>query len=754
MLGRGIEEYKKPDGEHRADMVGPGAWPETEESEFNNRQTMLGGIHTKLTGAKEGWQSGQSFVNSENNWAGVSATACSAKVDTHTKAMEKHEQQLTAAKGWCGEAAGLINRVKGTIVETVETAVGVINDTIENAKGKNTGGAVSDIKGLASEINKKTVQWAADTVLGKDGVDPEPPKGSKDDFEKARDKRGNDDGKPGDNPMLLASSAAFNDAEVLPPAPTPTADVEQPAPAVDAAKFNDAEALAPVATPKPKPATEIEPAAPAAGATNLNDATMGGTARPTPAVPPTANPGKPATVSPAPGGSTPSGQSPSSGVSAGAGGGIGGGGGASGASGAPSSPLSSSGSSGPSGLEQAASASQAAGQAPAGRAPTDPLQAFSKGFADSAGTPVHAASSGGSPPPLAPSPAVPASDAMAPASTTSLSSAQAPAPPVQAPPSGGSMGMGGGMPMAPPPLGPPPTPPPAAPVPPPTAAAPPPAQPANVAGGAQVAPIPVSAARAERDAAQNAAKRSGSDPLELARRLAAALNAPGMANSADYKFFWITGLTVDGKIVVANNYGLAYIPEQVYLPEPVNMASADESIPPAERASWVTHPIVAVQRWAQHHDTELRAVIATEDQFKNSDAGVHHEVLRPEDIPASGKMAGRDRLQVIAPQASSQLARISDADLVKVLPPAPTDVNPPEDRRTALWDKVWQPLASRASNRGDRHLQAFVAYSTHAQEQAIFAAHTAPQPEDQRRAVSEFIYWQHVGQLIADALAQ
>lgn len=226
-----------------------------------------------------------------------------------------------------------------------------------------------------------------------------------------------------------------------------------------------------------------------------------------------------------------------------------------------------------------------------------------------------------------------------------------------------------------------------------------------------------------------------------------------MVNDADYKFFWITGLTVDGKIVVANNYGLAYIPEQVHLPEQVNMASADESISPAERASWVTQPIVAVQRWAEHHETELRAVIATAEQFKNSDAGVHQEVLTPEDIPASGKMTGRDRLQVIAPQASSQLSQISDVDLVKVLPPAPVDDTPPEDRRTALWYKVWESLMSSSSKRSERHLRAFVNYAVHAQEQAIYAGHTAVEPEDQRRAVSEFVYWQHVGQLIADAFA-
>lgn len=241
--------------------------------------------------------------------------------------------------------------------------------------------------------------------------------------------------------------------------------------------------------------------------------------------------------------------------------------------------------------------------------------------------------------------------------------------------------------------------------------------------------------------------------METARRIAAALNAPGMTNVEDFKFFWVTGLTTDGKIVVANNYGIAYIPQQVHLPEQVHMASADESISPAERASWVNEPIVAVQRWAEHNGKALRAVIATEDQLKNSDAGVHHEVLRPEDIPENGKMAGRDRLQVIAPDVSSQLAKIGDTDLVSVLPPAPADSNPPEDRRKSLWDNVWKPLASRSAKRGERHLTAFVAYASHAQEHALYAAHTAALPDEQRQAIREFIYWQHVGQLTADALA-
>lgn len=242
--------------------------------------------------------------------------------------------------------------------------------------------------------------------------------------------------------------------------------------------------------------------------------------------------------------------------------------------------------------------------------------------------------------------------------------------------------------------------------------------------------------------------------MELARRIAAALNAPDVARAEDFNFSWITAVTADGRIVVANNYGLGYIPAQVNLPDQVVMASTDESIPPAERASWVTFPIVAVQRWAQHNDTTLRAVIACEHQFTNSDSGVHQEVLMPEDIPAKGKMAGRDRLQVIAPHISGRLAQIGDGDLVKILPPAPVDTNPPEDRRPDLWDKVWQPLFSGASNRGQVHLQAFLEYAAHAQEWAVYEAHAAGSGPEQRHAVADFIYWQHVGQLIADATAE
>lgn len=75
---------------------------------------------------------------------------------------------------------------------------------------------------------------------------------------------------------------------------------------------------------------------------------------------------------------------------------------------------------------------------------------------------------------------------------------------------------------------------------------------------------------------------------------------------------------------------------------------------------------VAVQHWAQQTDATLRAVIGLEHQFTNADSGGRQEVLVPEGIPAKGKMAGRDRLQVIFP--ISGRVQIGDGDLLKVLP--------------------------------------------------------------------------------------
>ncbi|BBW99728.1 secretion protein EccK [Mycolicibacterium moriokaense] len=234
----------------------------------------------------------------------------------------------------------------------------------------------------------------------------------------------------------------------------------------------------------------------------------------------------------------------------------------------------------------------------------------------------------------------------------------------------------------------------------------------------------------------------------LAQRIAAALNV----GITDVGFFWITGLAKDGTIVVANNYGLAYIPEGVNLPEHVKMATADESIPASVRAAWTTYPILALHGWAQYHNTDLRAVIATEDQFKGFDPGTPKIVLRPDDIPENGAITGRHRLQVIAPDAAMKLAAVSGSGLADLLPPPSTDANAPEDRRSQLWFEVFRPLLSNVPDRAAVQLAAFVTYADHARELALHLAHTAADPAAQRAAIADWIYWQHLSVLMSDAV--
>jgi hypothetical protein len=270
--------------------------------------------------------------------------------------------------------------------------------------------------------------------------------------------------------------------------------------------------------------------------------------------------------------------------------------------------------------------------------------------------------------------------------------------------------------------------------------------------------IPVSPARAERDAVAEAARadaerRSGADRLQLARQIAAALNAPVNDDEPDFGFFWVTGLTADGAIVVANSYGLAYIPEGVKLPEQVYMATADDAIPAAERARWATYPAVAVQGWAANRNAKLRAVIATEEQLSESDPGAAKVVLKADDIPDTGEMIGRSRLGVVDPEAAERLAQTPDARLLALLPPASADVNPPADDRRFLWLQVMKPMVSSDPRRQAPHLEAFHAYAAHAQTAVANDARTAVDPVAQRCAVDDWLYWKHLTGLLHAALS-
>lgn len=280
----------------------------------------------------------------------------------------------------------------------------------------------------------------------------------------------------------------------------------------------------------------------------------------------------------------------------------------------------------------------------------------------------------------------------------------------------------------------------------------------NIDSGSTDAPapspvIPVSAARAASDAISAGFTAAGkSDPLRLARRIAAALNAPGEGAEADFDFYWITAVSIDGKIVVANSYGLAYIPDDVQLPNDVHVASADDAIPAGERARWATYPMQAVQGWATHHNTQLRAVIGTNEQLAHADPGTAKIVLEADDIPDSGTMIGRPRLEVVDPAAAARLTQSSDLRLLDLLPPAAVAANPPDDQRDVLWSELMEPMASSAPGREAAHLQAFHTYAAHAKEIAHHQAHTAAEPQPQRAAVADWLYWRYVVGLLDDAL--
>lgn len=279
-------------------------------------------------------------------------------------------------------------------------------------------------------------------------------------------------------------------------------------------------------------------------------------------------------------------------------------------------------------------------------------------------------------------------------------------------------------------------------------------EPARPADCAAPPLIPISATRAARDAAIEAGtvdavrrRNNGTDPLLVARRIAGALNATDHG-AEYYGFLWLTAVTAAGAILVANSYGLAYIPGSVKLPQQVIMTSADTRIPAGERASWATHPLSALQRWAIHHITDLRAVIGTAEQLANSDPGVAKVILEPDDIPATGRLGGRSRLEVVDPAAAARLAETADPQLIGLLPPALAGQGPPAELRPRLWLEVQKPMTSNAVGRERAHLRAFHAFATHARDVALSEGHTARDAGTQRSAIADWLYWKHVSDLL------
>lgn len=797
----------KPTGPHASEMLEDGAWPEIDEHELNNRADALTETLRKVTSVVMSWQHEQGDLFADTTWSGNAAYAASKKVVTTIKALQEQQRNLAKAVLWYRFAAGTVAGTKVAIslkVEDAEADITAIEATAEfNPDAESQ---IQSVKDAAHAANLASVSTAAEAVVpaavptpedqiqqvieqaSRPAVNPGVP-GSQSQTPNPPGSNVAKPGEPGRSGAVNASPAAVDGkttATHAPPSSAPPPTVAPNPSAVDGkTTATQAPPVAPAAQP---PASPPGPSAVDGKSTAMQ-----------------APPGAP--PSPA-GGSTPSSPSspgsslgsPGSLASGGAGGSSSSSGGSSSSTSAASALSSGGGGAHAGGGGQSASGGSAAGGSPSGSGSS---QSSSSGGGSSQSGQGAGAGQGvpkapaplASPPPAAPAAAAasqvpPPAAATAPATATpggssltatpgaaasvgtgSAAPGVAPATtsgaPAPANTMGGSMGAalggGAGAPAAPGvPLGPPPTPAPAAPVAAPAAgpAVAPASTTATAGGGVAAGPVPVSAARAEREAVLQAVNaeasrslRGGSgDAINLAVRIAAALNAADSPDRHAAGFFWATGVTSDGQILVANSYGVGYIPAGLNLPEQARFVSLDDSIPLDQRVSWATNPWRALAGWTQAKGVDLRTVIGAEQHLHNVDVGAAHKKLEPDDIPPTSKMVGRDRLALIAPESAKRLAETTDAALVNLLPPAGADAGAPQDRSADLWFAVMAPMMSQADGRDIAQLQALLAYADHRQELAIHAGHTSPDAAAQRAAIADGLYWHHLATLTDAAL--
>lgn len=761
-----------PSGKYSGRMLNPGGWPDVDEDAFLTRAEILSSTLVQLSTALESWLSEHTEIASGGIWSGSSASAGSTTISKTIQSITQQQAAILTTITWYNQVFSQILSTKVSIFNRVVQAEAQITSLESTSMNPET--RSEEIDRLIQETHQANVievesaavssyfaDWsltddqklrALDRLMRGNRTLTATPNSSGASSpgspSTTSDRAGSGDGDDL-NRIVSASNTTWDDTlqpagkqNVATEAPPPQPEAPAPDPSQPAGKENTAP-VTPAAGPSPA-APPLSPAQPAGLQNSSTQAPSGIPGGPIS----TTSAGRPQSTTPVPGpvgvgsGSTPVSPNPSPTISGG------------------QSPSGVGGTTGGAPQAPAATASPGAG---AGQAPVStPQQDFQKGFADVTKaananpmpvnqTPLSPATPASAPAaPLYPQPDTTGSTTPAAATNHSAPVTNAPTPTTPATPAAPT----GAPPM---PLGNPSTPAPAAPVPPtagPAGPTPTPASTNQGATGGAAAPVPISAARAERDAMAAAAtpgalRRQGNNPRQLARHIAAALNV----DTTDPSLYWITAVTSDGHILAANNYGLAYIPEHVHLPEQVRMVTADESIPAQTRGTWATYPLLAVQEWARHHNVTLQAVAGTEENLKGFDLGAARDILSPDDLPDSGKMQGRNRLEVIAPEVATKLAGISAGALTELLPPAPADNTPPPDNRMPLLLEVCKPLLSANPDRAGAHLKAMVNYADHLQTVALHRAHHAQDAELQRAAIADWIYWQHVSVLSSDALS-
>ncbi len=769
----------RPRGEYKSQMTTPPeAWPEADEDAHSRRAAEIIGLGLKLEKAAGTWDQTCTFLFDGHTWDGQASNAGKHKAQSASHWMQSIGELLRTAIGFHRSAYETIRNAKEHVVANCDAAQKVIDQLksfslLSKDDQQTREAAIKAVVGQALQANSAVVSAAGTAITA---GQPYPPVLDKDipDFSKnvpdfAGREQGTVRGAPGapSSPTKPTNASSDGQSQRASPEPSAPADTAGPTKPTNSSVDGRAQLSGPVPSGAAQPTNS--PVDRGGQPQNIVANGSSAAAASPPSAPTVANQMNPSppSMGPSPGSPSSSGGAPSGGSSSSSASNAG-------SSSATPSPASD--------FQQAKSeaadtkSTQTRGAAGGAGGDKAPAEQFAKGLGSAQGaatqqpTLTPAAATAPLVTPLA-HPTDPA--ASAPASHTAGST-------------GGSAGGGGSLPggggggsfgtpsssaptPAPLPLGPPATPPPAGP-PPAGSGSSQPAATANTGPGvnpastgktdpatAGMAPLPVSAARMQRDAVASAStagamqrhRGNASAAVIQARRIAAALNM----GAPQYGFFWVTGLTADGSIVVANSYGLGYIPEGVELPPQVTMATADESIPGAERAKWATYPILAIQGWAQAHDQRLRAVIATAEQFASFDPGMPKVILQRDDIPQNGKMQGRSRLEVIAPEAAARLAAVGDGALQDLLPVAPTDSSAPDDQLAALWFELTKPLMSTASTRGLTQLEAFVTYAEHAQQLALHKAHNAIDAAIQRAAIADWVYWQHLSVLMSDAVS-
>jgi hypothetical protein len=153
---------------------------------------------------------------------------------------------------------------------------------------------------------------------------------------------------------------------------------------------------------------------------------------------------------------------------------------------------------------------------------------------------------------------------------------------------------------------------------------------------------------------------------------------------------------------------------------------------------------------------KLTALIATEEGAARCEEGSISVVLKPDEIPDSGAMDGRTRLQVVDPEVAERVTAATYLELTELLPaedapatgdgPAPAaaahpDATPEKDRRHS---------AGQLQPTNTRDITRFRLRVGTSHRIALRRARLANDPTVQRAEIAEWLYWKHLVDL-ADA---